>query len=218
MGFFDFLFKQKHPDKSKTAYASPVLSAPVSISAEEYRQHRLNEIDLLERKYNLSTVEGISAIPVPAQKEKPEAGLANVTGKIEYYLTLKAGQFAADNKVDLALACYRKANELMPLSSVEYGRGPYMRLPRYLRKLRRFDEARAEEAKIAIIFASGSVIDYGEDPPDIAIKRAEYDWLWEFLPDLCPKSFSAYSRMKNVNSEKYKQLVEVAANFGYEIK
>lgn len=218
MSFFDFLVKKKHPDKSRTVSIDPVFSTPASISAEEYRQNRLNEVDMLERKFDLSTVEGISAIPVPTQKEEISSGMPNVTGRIEYYLTVKAGQFAANNDVDLALACYRKANELMPLSSVEYGREPYMRLPRYLRKLRRFDEARAEEAKIIRIFSSGSVIDYGEDPPEIAIKRAEYDWLWEFLPDLCPKSLSAYSRMKNANSEKYQHLIKAAASLGYEIK
>lgn len=219
MGFFNLLFKKKPPDKSGAAHTGPALSAhaTVSISAEEYRQYRLNEMSSLEQKYDLSTVEGISAIPVPVRKEKMEAGLPNVTGKIEYYLTVKAGQFAANNEVDLALACYRKANEIMPFSSVEYGREPYMRLPRYLRKLRRFDEARAEEAKIARIFSSGSVVDYGEDPPDIAIKRAEYDWLWEFLPELCPKSFSAYSREKIAKSEKYEHLIEAAASLGYEI-
>lgn len=61
---------------------------------------------------------------------------------------LKAEQYEMAGQVELALACYRKSNELMPLNGVSsYPKERYMRLPRYLRKLRRFDEARAEEEK-----------------------------------------------------------------------
>ena len=48
--------------------------------------------------------------------------------------------------------------------------------------------------------------------------RRDYDWLWEHLPEICPKSLSAYSRMKNQNSEKYQILVAEANALGYIIK
>ena len=211
MGLFDMFKKKTGPVYTQS-------SAPAPMTAEEYNRHRQVEINALERRYDLSTVAGINAIPIPKVKQRPSGGIGSATGKIEYYLMLKAGQYEKAGAVDLALACYRKANALMPFSSIEYGREPYMRLPRYLRKLRRFDEARFEEAQIATLFASGLVFDYGGDDPQTALRRAEYDWLWEYLPNICPKSFSAYSRMKKEKTDKYKILVAEAKKLGYIIK
>lgn len=218
MGLFDFLKRKPREKEELVTYNGLSFMAPKPMSSEEYNRHRQAEIDKLERKYDLSTVGGINAIPVPKQKERPAAGISSPTGKIEYYLMLKGGQYEKAGEVDHALACYRKANELMPFSSTEYGREPYMRLPRYLRKLRRFDEARTEEAAINKLFLSGLVFDYGEDDPKTAKRRAEYDWLWEHIPSLCPRSFSAYSRIKNQNTDKYKELVAEAKKLGYKIK
>lgn len=39
--------------------------------------------------------------------------------------------------------------------------------------------------------------------------KAEYDWLREFVPELAPKSLSSYSRMKNLKSEKYIEILTV---------
>ena len=218
MGLFDFFKRKKHTEEIEVTYNGLTFTAPKPMSNEEYQRHRKAEIDRLERKCDLSTVGGINAIPVPKKKEKPAAGISSPTGKIEYYLMLKGGQYEKTGEVDLALACYRKANELMPFSSTEYGREPYMRLPRYLRKLRRFDEARAEEERINTLFLSGLIFDYGGDDQKTAQRRDEYDWLWEHLPDLCPKSFSAYSRIKNQKTEKYKLLIDEAKKRGYKIK
>lgn len=206
MGLFDFLLKPKS--------SRPSFEVPAPISNEEYQRHRQAEINVLERRYDLATVEGINAIPVPHSKARPAGGISSPTGKIEYYLMIKAGEYEKAGEVDLALACFRKANELMPMSSTEYGRQPYMRLPRYLRQLRRFDEAREEEAKIERLFSSGFVFDYGGDDPKTAKIRAEYDWLWEHLPSLCPKSMSAYSRMKNQKTDKYLAIVAEAKKHG----
>ena len=216
MGLFDFFRKLK--GEVKITSGGTTFWVPKPISNEEYQRKRQAETNTLESRYDLSTIDGIKAIPVPRRKEKPTGGIGSPTGKIEYYLLLKAGQYESSGDVELALACFRKANELMPFSSTEYGREPYMRLPRYLRKLRRFDEAREEEAKIARLFTSGQVFDYGDDDPKVAQKRKEYDWLWEHLPEHCPKSLSAYSRMKNQKTEKYKALVAEAAKLGYKIK
>lgn len=218
MGLFDIFKRNKHEDEVEVTYNGLTFMAPEPISNDEYQRKRQAEIDALERKYDLSTIDGINAIPVPKFKALPTGGVGSPTGKIEYYLMIKGGQYETSGEIELALACYRKANELMPRSSTAYGREPYMRLPRYLRKLRRFDEARAEEAKIEKLFASGKVFDYGGDDPKTAQKRAEYNWLWEHLPDHCPKSLSAYSRMKNQKTDKYKILVAEAKKLGYKIK
>lgn len=44
--------------------------------------------------------------------------------------------------------------------------------------------------------------------------RADYDWLSEHLPEIAPKSFSGYRRMKNAQSANYLKLVESAKENG----
>lgn len=245
MGFLDF-FKKKQRTETLT-YGDKTYEVPKSISAEEYQRIRQKEIDRLERKFDLSTIDGINAIPVPKSKSSPSAGAGSITGRIDYYIMLKAGQYEKNGETELALACYRKANALMEVSPIAYQYDSYMRLPRYLRKLRRFDEARLEEAKIDVLFPDNGVYEmsksefmrdmksagntqksaeelYREYKADRDAEkqkhlyRLDYDWLWEFLPDICPKSFSGYMRMKNANSDKFQKIVATAKEHGYNIK
>lgn len=296
-----------------------------TISNAAYQRKRQREIERLEQKYDLLTVEGINSIPVP--RRKAFSSNESVTGKIEYYLLLKGGQYEKSGESELAIACYRKANELMPMSSTFYQRDSYMRLPRYLRKLRRFDEARVEEQKLERMFPGGSKLSakdeavlranrdgsardtdlvevswvsgccetcgkyrgrifsltgrdrrfprfpsdfcekcgltyfpfYGISEPQFTKKQgaaliremskpfvdtrtaqdlrnykeildtlkaeevkminsADYDWLWEFMPELCPKSLSGYVRMKNANTVNYQKIVAEARKRGRIIK
>lgn len=48
--------------------------------------------------------------------------------------------------------------------------------------------------------------------------KADYDWLWKNLPELCPKSFGSYRRMKSSNSAGYQKIVLEAQHKGYHIK
>lgn len=45
--------------------------------------------------------------------------------------------------------------------------------------------------------------------------RTDYDWIWEHLPDIAPKSLSGYTKMRNSNSQNYQKLVKAAAEKGY---
>lgn len=47
--------------------------------------------------------------------------------------------------------------------------------------------------------------------------RKDYDWIWENLPDIAPKSLSGYTKMRNSNSSNYKRIVQVASEKGYKI-
>lgn len=331
MGLFDFF--KKHKGEHKETRDGITCWAPDSISNEKYQAMRQKEMQHWERKYDLSTVQGINSIPVPTRKTD-FSGSGSITGQLDYYLMLKAGQYKAAGQVELALACYRKANELMPMCAVSsYPKERYMRLPRYLRKLRRFDEARAEEAKIEKLFSLGSSLSdadevryreskaaelrwaeregsdlvevswisgccetcgkyrgrifsmkgrdkrfprfphdfcencgltyfpfwFGVDIPQYSNKRGnaliremnkpfvdtrtkedienyrlclfrvetererercrtDYDWIWEFLPELCPKSFSGYMRMKNANTKTFQKIASEAKKLGRDIK
>ncbi len=45
--------------------------------------------------------------------------------------------------------------------------------------------------------------------------RQDYNWIWEHLPDIAPKSYGGYRNMKNQNSKNYQKLVAVAKEHGY---
>lgn len=47
--------------------------------------------------------------------------------------------------------------------------------------------------------------------------KNDYDWLWENLGDIAPKSFSGYRRMKNSNSANFQKLCKEAEKKGRNI-
>lgn len=49
------------------------------------------------------------------------------------------------------------------------------------------------------------------------IVKAEYDWVREFLPHLAPKSLSGYSKMKNLKSDKYIEILTAAKEKGKQL-
>lgn len=245
MGLFDFL--KRHKGEHKETRDGITYWAPNPIPNEEYQAKRQAEVDSIEKKYDLSTINGINSIPVPKRKERSSGGIQSVTGRTEYYLFRKASEYEKAGEDELALACYRKANQLMPYSPVSYQKDYYLRLPRYLRRLRRFDEARAEEDKINAMDPSDGVFElskpqfvsdmisaghtkkhaqglYAEYKAERdaehqkVLFHADYDWIFEFLPDLCPKSFSGYMRMKNANTKNYQKIVAEAKKLGRDIK
>lgn len=52
----------------------------------------------------------------------------------------------------------------------------------------------------------------------IELEKQEYEWLFENLPEIAPKSLAGYRKMKHSNSKNYQKLVEKAKEQGYEIK
>lgn len=45
--------------------------------------------------------------------------------------------------------------------------------------------------------------------------RQDYDWIYEHLPEVAPKSYGGYRNMKNKNSANYQKLVALAKENGY---
>lgn len=92
--------------------------------------------------YDLSTVNGIMSIPVPQYPG------AYSTENIEYFLQRKATEYKKMGQMDLAIACLRKSNELMPYSNLPYSAKDYLRLVKYIRLTGDNIAADAEEARI----------------------------------------------------------------------
>lgn len=47
--------------------------------------------------------------------------------------------------------------------------------------------------------------------------RKDYDWIYEHLPEVAPKSYGGYRNMKNKNSVNYQKIVSLAKEKGYSI-
>lgn len=94
--------------------------------------------------YKMDTLEDINSIPVPTQKFEYNC---DFTESVEYVLQKKATQFKKEGKMDLAIACLKKSNEIMPYAPMTYPAKDYERLENYLKLAGKFDEAREAKSK-----------------------------------------------------------------------
>lgn len=160
-------------------------------------------------KYDFETLEGIQSIPIP--KYKPLQGMGSPVNNVEYILQKKATEHKKNGRMDLAIACLRKANEIFPHSNFSWPEKDYMRLVEYLKSDRQFDEARKEEQKIKELFAK---FDKEREEYDAKINREVYGNTdivstneTYFVCDECAKYTKRYFSISG-NSKKYPKLPE----------
>lgn len=113
----------------------------------------MNVFDRILKKkkaYDLNTAEGIESIEIPMYK--PNKGIQSPVNNIEYILQRKATEHKRNGRMDLAIACLRKSNEIFLHSNFLWSVKDYMRLVEYLKQVGRFEEARIEEQKINDLF------------------------------------------------------------------
>lgn len=199
---------------------------------EEYQIFRQGEWKRLECFYDFNSIEGVRSIPVPCKEvNDPQSA----TGRVEYYLRCQCLKKHLDNK-DYALVyeCIKKAHQLMFISDMIWGYEAYISSISLLHNIGMHQEAREEEKKIDDHFAKVGFYPKFNLSDLLNLKgfinsvkfciksekerirkrnlRHEYYWLQENLPELCPKSLSAYSRMKNSNSKNYQKLLYAMEN------
>ena len=142
MGLFDFLkkknkFAPKRTDITQIYYAkpSPTVKKHQAILNDEsksldernaaYLAIRDEEERRLNEAYDFNSIEGINSIPIPCR----EVNGGSATGRVEYYLR---GQCFFNHwnagRTELALACLRKAQELMFISDLIWKRRDFLRL------------------------------------------------------------------------------------------
>lgn len=172
MGLFDFFKKKKLPKKRTdkdifeiyTAEPSPVIQKHQAVlndgtksldeRNEAYLAIREEEERRLNVAYDFTTVEGIEAIPVPCK----EVNGGSATGRVEYYLRGQCfAKYWENGQVDLALACLRKAQELMYVSDMAWKRKDFLRLVVYLRKAGKNEEAYRELERINYFFENQDI-------------------------------------------------------------
>lgn len=83
-------------------------------------------------KPDFDSIEGIERIEIP--KYKPLTGMESPVNNIEYILQRKATEHKKNGRMDLAIACLKKSNQIMPHSNFIYQEKDYMRYIKYLRK------------------------------------------------------------------------------------
>lgn len=173
----------------------------------------------LKHGYDLDTLNGIANIPIP--KYKPLQGMGNPSNNIEYILQKKATEHKKNGRMDLAIACLRKANEIFPYSNFSWAEKDYMRLVEYLKADRQFDEARKEEAKIKELFTK---FNQEQQAHNDRIHREIYGNTdivstneTSFVCEECAKYTKRYFSISG-NSKRYPKLPEYLLHKSYEHK
>lgn len=176
--------------------------------------------------YDLNSVAGIEAIPVKPQNWPPnqKGGIGTPVGNIDYVLRMKAGSHCNNGRMDLAIACFKKAQAIMPSSDVGWSLDDYIRLVVYLIIDGQFEEAQKELAEVRrnkyhLPHDPDFYLKYDdewfESEKHRAIERQFYESLQKALPDIAPKSYSGYRRMKLNNTANYQKLMKVAYDNGF---
>lgn len=124
-------------------------------------------------KYDFQTLEGINSIKIPNYKSLQ--GVSSPVNNVEYILQRKATEHKKNGKMDLAIACLKKANEIFPYSNFAWSEKDYMRLVEYLKQDRQFDEARKEEQKIKEMFQKTRFIYEGKNIETNIVGLSEKD-------------------------------------------
>lgn len=191
----------------------------------------------LKKKYDLSTIEGINAIPIQEALKYPDGG-RSVVYMPEQILNRKASEYKKNKKYDLAIACLKKVNELYPYSFYHYTRENYERVVDMMVLAKQFEQAKAEHSRLDIKY--GTRLQELKELQDFAERdgvetkesyqkriinpyldeekdREQYYWLLEHTPDLAPKSFGGYRKMKKLDSINYQKIVSELSILGTDI-
>ena len=230
MGFFQKLFglsdKMNQNENGNT------------FDVNEYNNYNNAKIKEFNDKYDLSTKEGIMAIPVSESTKYPDVNSVSVVYMPEQILSRKATEYKKLKNYDLAIECLKKVNELYPYSPFAYTRNDYERLVDMMVLAGRFDEAKVEHNKLdkkygsrlmelkklqnsVVTMSSESASSYQKrviDPYIVeANDREQYYWMLENKPNLAPKSFGGYRNMKNKKTETYLKIIAALRQDGEDI-
>lgn len=179
--------------------------------------------------YNLEDIYSIKQIAIPAFKPHDIFNDYGSNGSLDYVLRMKAGAFYDRKQKDLCSACLWKATELMLHNDFFLWREQdYYRIVQWHIELGMFEEADKAEYYLytrlrknkpyqQLISSIKDNPEYQKQQKEFFFKnqaRKEYYKLVYLLPDIAPKSFSAYRRMKNQNSPRFLEIKRIAEENG----
>lgn len=206
-----------------------------NLHMEKYYPQDRGAIERFLMKYDLSDADAILQIPVP--KYKRQRLPTNVPTEPEQILQRQATYYKKVKQMDLAVACLKKSNEFMKTSFYSYRVKDYMRLVDFLYLNSQFDEARSERQKIYEYLGKDEVGELTELMNDLPTARErdeyyrrliipekekmrdkeEFWWILENLPELAPKSFNGYRKMKRENTDNFTVLKLLAEDMDFKI-
>lgn len=161
---------QKQKQKSKTTTQN--------INGNSFSQNNNNNI---KKACDFSTIQSIMSIPVP--KYEPLHTLTSPVDNIEYILQRKATEFKRNGRMDLAIACLRKSNEIMAHSNFSYQKDDYLRLVKYLQADGQFEQA---EKELELIKKAHPDLFFGNQMTNPQISKITEDLVWFSASRLCP--------------------------------
>lgn len=221
MGLLSKLFN------SKEKINSNMNSFEDNFNFEEYKKYNDERINEFKKRYDLTSIDGIMAIPIQEAKRYPDGG-KSVVYMPEQILNRQATEYKKEGKFELAIECLKKANELYPVSFYAYTRDNYERLVDMMVLAGRYEEAKVEHEKLDRLHGTrldefrklqkyaveSNTESFGSyqirviDPYiEESNEREQYYWLLENANKIAPKSFSGYRKMKKQNTENYQKIV-----------
>ena len=205
---------------------------------EEYDKYNNEKIEEFKRRYDLNSVSGIRTIPKEEAKRYSDGG-KSVVYMPEQILNRKATEYKNNKQYELAIECLKKANEMYPLSFYSYTRNDYERLVDFMILAGKFNEAREQHNRIDKLHGTrldelhklqDFCVEMGDESRESYQKRVidpfieeskdreQYYWLLENMPEISPKSFGGYRRMKNMKSATYQKINEEVNKKGFELE
>ena len=206
-----------------------------NLHMEKYYPQDKVAIERFLMQYDLSDADAILQIPVP--KYKRQQLPTNVPTEPEQILQRQATYYKKVKQMDLAVACLKKSNEFMKTSFYSYRVKDYMRLVDFMYLNSQFDEARSERQKIYKYLGKDEVGELTELMNELPTARErdeyyrrliipekekmrdkeEFWWILENLPELAPKSFNGYRKMKRENTDNFTVLKLLAEDMDFKI-
>lgn len=206
-----------------------------NLHMEKYYPQDRAAIERFLMKYDLSDADAILKIPVPNYKRQQLS--TSVSTEPEQILQRQATYYKKVKQMDLAVACLKKSNEFMKTSFYSYRVKDYMRLVDFMYLNSQFDEARSERQKIYKYLGKDEVGELTELMNELPTARErdeyyrrlivpekekmrdkeEFWWILENLPELAPKSFSGYRKMKRENTDNFTVLKLLAEDMEFKI-
>ena len=231
MGLLNLFFKRSNQYNKKERHN-------VEFDEEAYNRYNNAQIKKFTDKYDLSSKEGIRSVPISEATKYSDMLGVSVVYMPEQILSRKATEYKKEKNFDLAIECLKKVNELLPYSPISYTRDDYERLVDIMVLTGRYDEAKKEYKSLNNKY--GTYLDKLRELQIYAVEqnyeskeeyqrrvidpyiekendREQYYWLLENKPEIAPKSFNAYRRMKSMKSSNYQRIVNELLKDGYNL-
>ncbi len=178
---------QNKYNKATDKYTNFLGKAPKATdSLSKDREHlkignNFSQNTIVKNTYDFSTVQSIMNIPIP--KYEPLHDLTSPVNNIEYILQRKATEFKRNGRMDLAIACLKKSNEIMAHSNFSYQKDDYLRLVKYLQNDGQFEQA---EKELELIKKAHPDLFFGDQMINPQISKISEELVWFSANRLCP--------------------------------